>query len=192
MRFRHLLWVLWAAAHLVLVICGACQTLPESSTNPLAQPVRWYGGLSGANSHYGFYAPEVGDEYRATFILRDFEGSSWRDTFMENKSPEARLRLGGSVEAGFANGAAEASPAARKRIVMSWAASMFTRHPSAVSLDALVEAHYIPTMAEYRAGLRPEWKVVYHAQVERDPIGAPCGEPALNERDAPTTARSAP
>jgi hypothetical protein len=130
--------------------------------------VRWYACMSGANSHYGFYAPNVGEQYRARFMLYDDQGLAWGDSFDDSNSPEARLRLGGSAASAFANGEAEKTPARRERLVKSWAAAMFTRHPSAVSLTVVVEAHDIPSMAEYRTGLRPSWNPVYEARVQRD------------------------
>lgn len=168
MRFRRCVWTLLAAAHLVIVICGACQWLPERRAGPLAQMFRWYATMSGANSQYGFYAPEVGDHCRARFLLHDEADSTWCDSFEQMNSPEARLRLVGTAEAAFANGAAQESPARRERLVKSWAAAMFTRHPGAASLTVVVEVYDVPTRADYQAGSRPSWKVAYQAQVRRD------------------------
>ena len=172
MHFRHCLWMLLGAAHLFAVVCGACDCLPEPSRSVPSHMVRWYAKLSGADSHYGFYAPEVGAEYRARFILQDQHGSTWGDIFEEAKSPEARLRQQGIVHLGFANAEAEESPDLRKSLVKSWAARMFTRHPSAVSLTVLVEVYDVPTMAKYRSGVRPTWAVAYQAQVHRDSSAA--------------------
>jgi hypothetical protein len=202
MRFRSCLWSLLAAAHLLVVVCGACDCLPDApdrrcstpcppgipaassapahrsgSWAPLAHVPRSYARLSGADSQFGFYAPAVGSRYRARFILHDDCEATWCDSFEETNCPEARLRLGGIVESGFANGAPEQMPELRQRLVKSWAAAMFSRHPSAVALTAVVEVYDLPTMAEYRGGLRPHWAVVYQAQVQRD-------SPAVPERTA--------
>ena len=168
MRVRRCLWTLFGGAQLVIVVCGACQWLPANTKNPLARAFQWYATVSGANSQYGFYAPEVGDHCRPRFLLHDEQGSTWPDSFERANTPEARLRLEGSAEAAFANGAAQESPARRERLVKSWAAAMFTRHPSALSLTVVVEAYDVPTMAGYRAGARPSWKTVYEAQVQRN------------------------
>jgi hypothetical protein len=124
--------------------------------------------MSGAQTQYGVFAPEVGERYRPRFILKDGRGCSWPDSFEETISPEARLRLEGTADYAFANGAAEKSPDSRQRLVKSWAAAMFTRHPSALSLTVVVEAYHIPTMAGYRLGARPSWRVVYQARLHRD------------------------
>ena len=167
MRFRRYLWVVLAAGHLVVVVCGACCCLPDTSLGPVAQTVRWYATMSGANSNYGFFAPQVGAPHRAKFSLHDDQGSTWSDVFDQTNSPEARLRLTGIVDSTFMSGEAVESPEWRKHLVRSWAATMFTRHPTAMSLTVLVEAYDVPTMADYRAGSRPSWQVVYRAQVQR-------------------------
>ena len=172
MRFRRCLWVLLAAGHLVAVICGACHRLPNRSAGPVAQTVRWYARMSGADSNYGFFAPAVGAPHRGRFLLQDDEGSTWRDVFDQTNRSEARLRLSGIVESAFMSGEAEESPEWRKHLVRSWAAAMFRRHTSAVSLTLIVEAYDFPTMAEYRAGSRPRWQIVYQAELQRQSSAA--------------------
>jgi hypothetical protein len=156
-----------AAGHLVTVIGGACDCLPDRSLGPAAEIFQWYATMSGADSNYGFFAPQVGALHRARFLLQDDEGSTWSDVFDQSNSPEARLRLTGIVDSAFMSGEADESPEWRKVIVRSWAATMLTRHPTAVSLTVIVEAYDVPSMADYRAGSRPSWQVVYQAQVQR-------------------------
>jgi hypothetical protein len=129
--------------------------------------LRWYATLSGADTQYGFFAPDVGAQYRTSFLLQNERGTTWCDAIENTANPEARLRLVEIVENGFANGAAAVSAARRHRLVASWAASMFTRHPSAVSLVVIVESQDLPTMTAFHAGQRPRWAVVYRAQVQR-------------------------
>lgn len=168
MRFRACLWTLLGAAHLIVVVCGAGGCLPERSNAPLAHLLRSYARLSGADSEYGFFAPEVGAEQRARFLLQDEDGATWSDAIDQANSPEARLRLLNIVEHPFMSGAAQELPAWRQQLVKSWAAALFSRHPRAVSLTVVVEAYDVPTMAEYRAGQAPSWKLVYEARVLRD------------------------
>lgn len=175
MRSRHCVCVLLAAAHLVVVICGAGDWLPDRSGGPPAWLVEWYATMSGAGSGYGFFAPAVGARYRARFVLRDVRGSTWTDTFDQSNSPEARLRLAGSADRAFASGEAEQSAARRERLVKSWAAVMFSRHPGAASLTVIVEAYDVPTMAQYRSGQRPSWQVEYEAHVQRDSSAVAAG-----------------
>jgi hypothetical protein len=157
-----------AAAHLVVVVCGAAQRLPNRSQTPPARLLQWYATMSGAGSQYGFYAPEVGNECRARFLVQDDQGTEEWDDFEQTRNPEARLRLGLTVLHAFANGEAAQDAERRQRLVKSWAAAMFTRHPRAVSVTVVVETYDVPPMSGYRTGLRPNWNVVYQAQVQRN------------------------
>jgi hypothetical protein len=168
MRKHCCLCGLLAAAHVVLVTCGAADILPDGRREPLARPLLWYARMAGADNQFSYYAPEVGDNYRTRFTLRDSNWGEWEAGFENSDSPEARLRLTGIAFGAFANGAATQFPERRVRLVKSWAAAMFSRYPSAVALTAVVEVYELPTMAEYRGGQRPAWKVVYQAQVQRD------------------------
>ena len=167
MPFRRYFWILFSAGHLVAVVCGACYWLPDSNRGPAAQTVRWYATMSGADNSFAFFAPSVGALHRTRFLLQDDKGSTWWDAFDQTNSAEARLRLTGIVDAAFMSGDAEEFPEWRKQLIKSWAATMFTRHPSAVSLTVGVEAYDVPTMADYRAGSRPNWQKVYQAQLQR-------------------------
>ena len=162
------MWMLLGAAHLAFVICGAAGWWPERSTSAVGKAMEWYGRMSGADSQFGFFAPAVVAQFRSRCILQDERGDTWSDSLEQAKSPEVRLQLEGIIERAFANGAAEESAQRRERLAKSWAAAMFNRHPRAVSLTIIVEAYDVPTMAEYRAGRRPKWEIIYEASVKRE------------------------
>ena len=167
MPFRSYVLLLLAAGHLLTVVCGACYSLPDTKGRAAAQILRWYATMSGASSSYGFFAPAVGSPHRAKFLLTDEKGSEWWDVFDQAGSSEARLRLTGIVDGVFMSGDMDELPQWRKQLVKSWAATMFNRHPSAVSLKVVVEYYDVPTIAEYRAGSRSSWETVYRAQLQR-------------------------
>ena len=168
MSHRRTLWLLSAAAHLAIVLCGACYCLPDYDQGSAAGLIRWYGTTSGAGSSYGFFAPEVGVPHRARFVLRDEQGGTWSDSFDRASTNEARLRLTGIVVTSFMSGDAYKSAQWREKLVKSWAATMFTRHSRAVELTVVVEAYDVPNMAAYRTGSRPGWQTVYEARLRRD------------------------
>lgn len=167
MSGRIHLWLVLAVGHLAVVIGGACYRIPRADADPPAQVLRWYAAMSGASSSYGFFAPSVGSPHRARFLLKDESGHKWWDAFDEAGNSEARLRLTGIVDGAFMSGAADESPEWRGRLVSSWAATMFSRHPDAVSLTVVVEAWYTPGMRDYQTGLRPRWVEMYRAEVQR-------------------------
>ena len=126
---------------------------------------------SGADSSYGFFAPAVGAPHQARFLLKDDSGSTWWDTFDQAGNSEARLRLTGIVDGAFMSGDVDEFPQWRKRLVSSWAATMFTRHPSAVSLTVTVEAYVVPSMdAPCRAALE-DYPIDGAAQVHQGKSG---------------------
>jgi hypothetical protein len=157
--------ILMAVAHLSAVVCGASHFAP--SATPAGRAYRWYAEISGAGNSYAFFAPRVGARHRARFILQDQHGATWADALDETGNPEARLRLTGLVEDPFMSGRVTERPEMRERLISSWAATMFTRHPAAASVTIEVEAYDIPGIAEYRAGAPPRWVKVYQARVQR-------------------------
>ena len=166
MSARNSAWLLAAAGHFGVVICGAAYQFPDRDAGAAAQMLRCYGELSGARSTFGFFASPVGAPHRARFLLMDENGNVCWDSFDKSRHAEARLRLTGIVDSAFMTGAAD-EPAWRQRLVASWAATMFSRHPEAVSLSLVVEAWCVPGMREFRNGSRPDWQEVYRAEFER-------------------------
>jgi len=168
MPTRRLVWLLLSAAHLVAVICGAAYLMPDRESGLTAQLFRWYASMSGAGSSYGFFAPAVGTKHHARFFLTDAHGATWEDTLLHRASTETHLRVNGIVEQPFMSGQTLEFPEWRKRLVASWAATMFSRHPSALSLRVEVEFYDIPPIVHYRIGKRPKWEQLYEAEFRRE------------------------
>jgi hypothetical protein len=159
MRLRSFAVAL-AAIHLVLVVCGAAHFR--------LVPLQWggivqhtYGALSGSDSGFGFFAPGVASQLRATFTMTDDAGNSWTDVLEHGNNREARLRLG-TVVSNFAE------EKMRRDVAASCAATMFGRHPTARQVVVRVEVYELPPMEAYRAGAQPEWIPVYEATVSRE------------------------
>jgi hypothetical protein len=166
MTRRHALATFAAACHLVLVVCGASGLLftgdPAMGDWP-RQGVQLYGALSGAENGYGFFAPGVGAQIRATFILTDASGRTWTDTLERGLSHEATLRAAGSVSLA-------AEPDFRDDLFRSWIGTMFGRHPEARRVVVRLEMFDPPTMAEYQAGHRAEWEIIDEVTANRDEL----------------------
>lgn len=175
MSWRRHVGLLLVISHLGVVIWGATGRLPRRDRGPAARFLVGYARMTRADSYYGFFAPTVGAPHRARFILNDDQGKTWQDTLERNSKSEARLRLTGIVDRAFMVGTAQELPEWRRRLLQSWGATMFSRHPSAVSFHIVVEARDIPTMEEFRAGSRPAWILVYQAEVHRQAATDPEG-----------------
>lgn len=165
MTRRHALATCAAACHLLLVVCGATGWAffggDPAEDNLAEEAVRLYGALSGAENGYGFFAPGVSSQIRATFTLTDAAGRTWTDTLEEGMGAEATLRVGSGVSLAAFDGV-------RESLARSWAATMFARHPAARSVTIRIDVYDLPTMTDYRAGARPCWLPVYEATAERD------------------------
>jgi len=153
-----------AAAHLVFVVLGAANLFPTDPSSP-SRAARWYGAVSGAGMHYGFFAPSVSHQVRVRFSLSDGAGRTWEDDFEVGHSQEVKLRIGGMVMT-FSH--EEGDEALRQDLLASWAAAMFARHPDASELTITIEVYEVPPMADYRAGVRPAWVAVHSAKFSRD------------------------
>jgi hypothetical protein len=161
MNVRLGLAAVLAAVHLGLVVCGAANWFPQSGRGPAAKSLRWYGAMSGANSGYGFFAPEVGAQARAVFTLRDQTSRVWSDTLEAGENNEVQLRVSGMVSD---------VPTGRQRraLAASWAGKMFARWPEAEEITVRIEFFDLPTMDEYRDGEKPEWATEYEVTFYRE------------------------
>jgi hypothetical protein len=181
MTVRHAFITGLAALHLVLVACGAAKVtlMPPGST--AWKWLRLYGEASGADNQYGFFAPVVGFQLRTLFTLTDKDGATWEDTHDHGATAESNLRFGGMTDAAFGEEEFD------KRQVHSWAAYMFGRHPTAVSVHVAIQYYHLPSMAEYRMGARPKWVTSYETTYTRASV-----EESADVVGEPTTPGSPP
>ena len=154
----------FALGHVILVVFGAASSTPEADDprlGPIGRTVGYYATLSGADNGYGFFAPGVAPELRATFTMTDAQGQSWTDTLERKTSHEAELRVTGIV-------CMYVTERLRGGLLHSWAATMFGRHPEAAQVKVEVEIYDPPTMEEYRQGQRAQWEVMDTAVFQRN------------------------
>ncbi|MGK4002627.1 hypothetical protein WMF31_08390 [Sorangium sp. So ce1036] len=159
-RGRALLIPSVAAAHLVCVVLGALQ-VDLQSAGRLGRAVAYYGALSGADSGYNFFAPEVNALPWATFQIADAGGTARAEVLESGANHEADLRVR-SIISLFLLADHEAL---RRSLVASWAGKMFARHPGAESVVVRLEICDLPSMQGYRDGARPSWDLLYQAKL---------------------------
>jgi hypothetical protein len=152
MTRKHALLTGIALAHLLVVALGAANCLPFRTP-----ALNWYGSMTGATSRFGFFRM-VGPGCRVTFIMTDREGNSWKDELSRAGNHESTMRSNGSIY--MINDL-------NHSLAASWAATMFARHSSAHQVTVQFEVYDPPAMADYSAGLRPEWRTVYAMAVIR-------------------------
>jgi hypothetical protein len=163
MSVGRALLVCVAAFHLILVAIGAAGAFPFLGT--AGRAAGWYGAVSGAGMGYSFFAPVVGAQLRARFVLSG-DGRSWEDDLLSGHNQEVKLRVGGAINL---YPTSEEDELLREDLLACWSAAMFARHPDASKVTIYMEAFEVPTMADYRAGARPAWVPVHVAVFTRLP-----------------------
>ncbi len=160
MTFRHTLLTALATVHLVLVACGAVSLPLLSDDRPAGKVFRLGRTMTGSDTNYGFFAPEVGASLEARCTLIDKEGRTWTDELDPGNTIESRLRINNVLAWCYEDDL-------REWVVASLAGSMLARHPTAEKVIVRIEEYDPPTFAEFRSGVRPEWDVLYEATVSR-------------------------
>jgi len=149
-----------AVGHLILVAFGIFRLPLLSELNLGGRLARWYGLVTGTAYAYGFFAPEVPPQYKATFTMTDRNGRTWTDTLAHDTNNEVTLRSEVTVSVWGLVG---------DNLPACWAATMFGRHHDAVLVTVSLNEYNPPTMTDYRAGKRAEWKTIYQATFFRHP-----------------------
>ena len=151
--------------HLALVVAGAAH-LTSRIHAPIGRGLRFYDALSGAGDSYSFFAPAVGPQLQARFVLSTPKGERVEETLENGKSREVGFRLGNL--AGTVYIAAERTDL-RRAFLGALAANRLDAHPDANRVHVSIEEWEMPTMAAYRVGARPRWRSLYEATFVRTP-----------------------
>jgi hypothetical protein len=149
--------------HLALVVAGAAHLSPRVH-GPVGRGLRFYDALSGAGDSYSFFAPGVGPQLRARFSLSTPQGERSEETLESGKSREVGFRVGNL--AGTVYVVAQRTDL-RRAFLGALAASRLGAHPEAKNVQVTIEEWVMPTMAEYRLGVRPRWGSLYDARFVR-------------------------
>jgi hypothetical protein len=166
MSARHTIATLLAFCHLALVGCGAARITPLASDSRAGNALQTYCWLSGANTGYGFFAPGVAPQMRATFTLLDSAGRS------RTVGPEEGSNMEVTHHLATINHLLS-YPAVRGAICASWSGRMFSRYPDAEQIVVHVEMYALPTMDQYRTGHSPRWVTVYEGTFIPEPEEVP-------------------
>lgn len=162
---KRLFLVAALACHLVVVAAGAAH-LTSGVHGPVRRTLRFYEAISGAGSSYSFFAPTVGPQLRARFVLSTVEGDRFEETLETGKSREVGFRLGNI--AGTIYILAKRTDV-RRAFLGALAANRLAAHPEANRVRVSIEEWRMPTMTEYRSGTRPRWRALLDATFVRAP-----------------------
>jgi hypothetical protein len=153
------------SCQLVLIVAGAAH-LTSRLHGPAARGLRFYEALSGAGDSYSFFAPSVGPQLRARFVLSTPRGERSEETLESGKSREVAFRMGNVAGTIYI---ASKRADLRRAFLGALAASRFGAHPEANRVQVNIEEWVMPTMAEYRLGARPRWRSLLDATFVRTP-----------------------
>jgi hypothetical protein len=101
---------------------------------------------------------------RARFTLTTPQGERSEETLETGKSREVGFRLGNL--AGMVYVVAKNADL-RRAFLGALAANRFGAHPEANLVQVSIEVWEMPTMAEYRLGVRPRWRSLHDATFVR-------------------------
>jgi hypothetical protein len=160
MAVRHALLTALAGVHLGLVLCGAVSLPLLSDDRPVTKALRLGRAMTGSDTNYGFFAPDVGATLEARFTLVDKDGRTWTDELDPGNTIESRLRINNVLAWCY-------EEELREQVAASLARSMLARHPTVVTVIVRIEEYNPPTFAEFRSGVRPDWDLLYEATVSR-------------------------
>jgi hypothetical protein len=107
---------------------------------------------------------------RARFVLSSRQGELEEETLETGKSREVGFRLGNI--AGTIYIAAKRTDLQRA-FLGALAANRFSIHPEASQVQVKIEEWEMPSMADYRTGSRPWWRVLNEATFTRKKQGQP-------------------
>ena len=168
-RLKRSLLVAAFGCHLALVVAGAAHLIPRLH-GPVGIGLRLYDALSGAGDSYSFFAPAVGPQLRARFALSTPQGERSEETLETGKSREVGIRLGNLAGTVYIVGE---RTDVRRAFLAALAASRLGAHPETNVVQVNIEEWVMPTMAEYRIGARPQWRLLHDATFVRTSKGRP-------------------
>ena len=145
--------------HLFLVVMGAA-SIDVGAWKGFGFPLYLYSEITGANSGYGFFAPGVGSDLRATFEIKRADGTKGVDRLQRGKWKEADLRVTNIIGKFWEEVQNEER---RRALTASWAGKILARHAGAREVKVKVESFEVPSMEDYRSGVRPNWESYYEA-----------------------------
>jgi hypothetical protein len=148
------LLVVVALLHLAAVAGFIWTRAAEEAPGRVGEALRLYKNLSGAFRDYTFFAPAVASDVKAGFLLETADGPASFVAFRA-RNREVAFKYNSIIASSMRD------ERGRDLLAQSWAALMLGSHPAATSVTVVVEAFVLPTMPEYRAGARPEWRPIY-------------------------------
>lgn len=139
-----------------------------SPSNPLRQAIATYTNSSGIELGYSYFAPSVPENPKLIFELRLPDGDVNYDL------PHVGSAASGYRIAALLDNLQHVSyRPLREAIVQNLAYRTRLDHPDAVTMRAFFTTSKLPSPAEFRAGQRPFYRLLYTYEIRLRPTDAP-------------------
>jgi hypothetical protein len=163
MRITRAVLVLGAFLHLLSVALFIWTVFAEDLPGKLPAALRFYKNLSGTFRDYAFFAPEVASDVKAGFLVTNTAGEESFVNFV-TKNGEVGFRYNCIIAACMRG---TRNVRGRDLFAQSWAALLLGSDPGADRVTVMVKRLDVPSMRDYRAGKRPEWRTLYVGEFGR-------------------------
>jgi hypothetical protein len=115
--------------------------------SPISIAIDYYAEVTFANRNFGFFAPSVTDDWSLDIRVTDTTGRE-RPYSLVQPNREMELKLYSMI------GHSSESEDLADLFARSWALKAVNENPDVYRVDVVINQNRIPTMAQYRSGLR--------------------------------------
>ena len=137
-------------------------TAKQARSNPAKELLVGYLHCAGIEGAYGFFAPNVPENYKLAFEFHNRDGSV-EDDLPSVDSGAAELRLGGLLDA---IGRSD-SDKYRRILIRMLTSAAWENHPEAVSVHAVFGKLKLPSLLEFERGIAPSYEFIAAYDFER-------------------------
>ncbi len=146
--------------HLILVVLAAFGVTPDFGPGIAGKLIRFYASCTGADSGYGFFAPNVPDQTVAHIISTEADGRMIAEQF-DAAQRTTSLRIA-SLMSVFRR---VDLPELQAKLI---AAHTFGSRPSAREVQVFIGYYRVPSIREFREGKEPEFEMRYEGTFVAD------------------------
>lgn len=163
MPLRHKIYYALAGLHLLMIMLFATHYSNwGQSESLLHKGITTLGYYSGSNNVFSFFAPGLSDQPYVIYTVRNKDGREFNVDF-SGGSPDFRNRLNNIY--GYL-----AFPESRQVFSASLANVVSLRYPQSSMIRVAMVVQQIPSMAEYRSGIRRSWHYWFHNDFKKDSL----------------------
>ena len=149
------------------IVCTSASKIPVNKIFGPGKLSAWlvlYAYVTGAGNHFGFFAPGVLSQFQVDYELSK-DGKRIDSGRVNSDNPETTFRYHNIVQQ-FWN--TDKKPELRRALAASLAGRLLAGAPKADEARLAVNAYVLPSMAQYRAGVRPAWENYYAGTFQRE------------------------